>query len=279
MKASSSIRFGPFEFNPQICELRKFGLKVKLTPQAGKVLALLLENPARTRTREEICQQLWPTNTFVDFEHSLNKTIHALRQALGDSASSPRYIETLPGQGYRCLANAQESMHRSTKRRAVDEVESIAVLPFGSEYDEPYVPFLEQQIALRLINTLSTRSKLRVLGYTTVKHYKAAVANPQEIGRDLGVQAVLAGEIVRCNNEDALIYVELIDVTDGAQLWGMQLKQNWAKLSERGEQVAEEISQQLTPSLGPSTKAGRPHDQQRDASLAVLLKQAWQDAG
>jgi len=158
-------------------------------------------------------------------------------------------------------------------------VESIAVLPFGSEYDEPYVPFLEQQIALRLINTLSTRSKLRVLGYTTVKHYKVAVANPQEIGRDLGVQAVLVGEIVRCNNEDALIYVELIDVTDGAQLWGMQLKQNWAKLIERGEQVAEEISQQLTPALDPSTKAGCPHDQQRDASPAVLLKRTWQDAG
>jgi TolB-like protein len=142
-------------------------------------------------------------------------------------------------------------MQTSPRRRAPHEVESIAVLPFGSDCDEPDIPFLEQQIALRLINAVSKGSALRVLAYTTVKHYRAAVANPQAFGRDLGVQAVLVGEIVR-RNGDALICIELIDVTDGAQLRGMQLKENWPKIIERGEQIAEGISQELTPVLSSS---------------------------
>src|SRR5215470_15463447 len=105
MKASKfdPIRFGVFEFNPQADELRKWGVKVRVGPQACKVLGLLLERPGQVRTREELRQRLWATDTFVDFEHSLNKAVHALRVALGDSATSPRYIETIANQGYRFI--------------------------------------------------------------------------------------------------------------------------------------------------------------------------------
>src|SRR5712692_9952553 len=105
--ASSAISFGLFEFIPQAGELRKHGLKVKIGPQACKVLALLLDRPGQVQTREELRQQLWADN-FVDFEQSLNKAIHALRGVLGDSATSPRYIETVAGQGYRFIPILQE---------------------------------------------------------------------------------------------------------------------------------------------------------------------------
>jgi len=98
------IRFGVFEVNLQSGELRKQGLKIKLQEQPFQILAMLLELPGEVLTREEICRKLWPGNTFVDFDHSLGTAIKKLRQALGDDAETPRYIETLPRRGYRFIA-------------------------------------------------------------------------------------------------------------------------------------------------------------------------------
>src|SRR6266581_2903004 len=111
------IRFGVFEISPRTSELRKQGLKVKLGQQAFKLLLLLLERPGETRTREELRQQLWQSDTFVDFEHSLNKAIHVLRQGLGDSATNPRYVETIAGQGYRLIPIPQEPSRLAVRRR------------------------------------------------------------------------------------------------------------------------------------------------------------------
>jgi DNA-binding winged helix-turn-helix (wHTH) protein/Tol biopolymer transport system component len=96
-----AITFGPFHLDTAKSELRKHGVRVKLARQPWQVLVLLIERSGEVVTREEIRQRLWSTDTFVDFDHGLNATINRLRQALGDSADSPRYIETVPGQGYR----------------------------------------------------------------------------------------------------------------------------------------------------------------------------------
>jgi TolB-like protein/DNA-binding winged helix-turn-helix (wHTH) protein len=98
------VRFGVFEVDFRVGELRKNGLKVKLHAQPLAVLKILLERPGEIVTREELQQQLWGSNTFVDFEHGLNKTINKLREALSDNAETPRYIETLPRRGYRFIA-------------------------------------------------------------------------------------------------------------------------------------------------------------------------------
>src|SRR5262250_1017029 len=98
------VRFGVFEVGFRVGELRKNGLKVKLHAQPLAVLKILLQRPGEIVTREELQQQLWGSNTFVDFEHGLNKTINKLREALGDNADTPRYIETLPRRGYRFIA-------------------------------------------------------------------------------------------------------------------------------------------------------------------------------
>lgn len=96
-------RFGPFELRPGSRELYKFGTKVKLRPQPFQVLHLLLNNAGHVVTREQLQQQLWPSDTFVDFEHSLNTAIKELRAVLNDSAAEPRYIETIPRLGYRFI--------------------------------------------------------------------------------------------------------------------------------------------------------------------------------
>jgi DNA-binding winged helix-turn-helix (wHTH) protein len=98
------FRFGTFEADETAGELRRQGVRIKLHSQPFQVLILLLERPSELVTREELRQRLWGQDTFVDFDHGLNTTINKLRQALGDSASAPRHIETIAGKGYRFLS-------------------------------------------------------------------------------------------------------------------------------------------------------------------------------
>src|SRR6476660_3771533 len=98
------FRFGVFELNEAAGELRKHGVRIKLHSQPFKVLTLLLERPSGLVTREEMRERLWGTETFVDFDHGLNTSINKIREALGDSASVPRYVETVSGKGYRFVA-------------------------------------------------------------------------------------------------------------------------------------------------------------------------------
>ena len=97
------IRFGAFELDLHTQELRKHGLKLKLHGQPIDVLAMLLERPGELVTREELHKKLWPEDTFVDFEHGINAVVNRLREALGDDAETPRYVETLPRRGYRFI--------------------------------------------------------------------------------------------------------------------------------------------------------------------------------
>jgi cholera toxin transcriptional activator len=101
---SRKVLFGPFEYDEPSGELRKYGTRIRLQGQPLQILAGLLRNPGHTIGREEFQQSLWHGSTFVDFEHGLNAAMNRLRQALGDSADQPRYIETLSGRGYRFIA-------------------------------------------------------------------------------------------------------------------------------------------------------------------------------
>src|SRR5215510_13050770 len=101
-------RFGIFEFDRAAGELCKQGTKIKLQGQPIEILAMLLERPGQVVSREEIQKKLWPADTFVDFEHSLNAAVKRLRDALDDSTETPRYIETLPRRGYRFIGKIRE---------------------------------------------------------------------------------------------------------------------------------------------------------------------------
>ena len=102
-------RFGVFELDLAAGELRKNGARLRLQEQPFQVLALLLERAGDVVTRDELRQKLWPSDTFVDFDHSLNTAVNKLRETLGDSASSPRYIETLARRGYRFIGPVQSA--------------------------------------------------------------------------------------------------------------------------------------------------------------------------
>src|SRR5262249_12045146 len=107
--ASPILRFSIFEVNRQTGELRRKGQKVKLQDQPFQVLVALLERPGEVVTREELCSRLWATDTFVDFDHSHNAAIKRLRDALGESAEKPIFIETMARRGYRFIGNVEAS--------------------------------------------------------------------------------------------------------------------------------------------------------------------------
>src|SRR6202045_5161915 len=101
---ASVWRFGTFEVDVRVGELRNQGVRIKLQEQPLLVLKVLLGRPGEIVTRDELRSQIWSADTFVDFDNSLNTAINKLREALGDSADNPRFIETLPRQGYRFVA-------------------------------------------------------------------------------------------------------------------------------------------------------------------------------
>ena len=118
-RSANLVRFDGFEVDLRAQELYKAGRKIKLQGQPFHVLAILLERPGDVVTREEMQKRLWPADTFVDFDHSLNTAIKKLRQALGDDLKKPRFVETLPKRGYRFLV--------SVKRPATSA--SVAAVP------------------------------------------------------------------------------------------------------------------------------------------------------
>lgn len=111
------LRFGVFELDPQTGELRKSGKRVRLRPQAARVLTILASRPGRLVSREELEDEIWGRETFVDFEHGLNLCIQQIRAALDDDADTPRYVETLPRRGYRFIAPIQDTSQQQTLGR------------------------------------------------------------------------------------------------------------------------------------------------------------------
>jgi cholera toxin transcriptional activator len=130
-------RFGVFELDLAAGELRKNGAKLRLQEQPFQMLILLLQHAGDVVTREELRQKLWPADTFVDFDHSLNTAVNKLREALGDSASSPRYIETLARRGYRFIAPVQADAHRNGSAGEVSSVRNLAATHLHPDLEVP----------------------------------------------------------------------------------------------------------------------------------------------
>ena len=108
--AGKTVRFGVFELDLVSGELRKNGTLIRLQEQPFQILALLLERPGELVTRDDLRSKLWSADTFVDFDHSLNTAVNKLREALGDVASNPRFVQTVARRGYRFIAPVQETM-------------------------------------------------------------------------------------------------------------------------------------------------------------------------
>jgi DNA-binding winged helix-turn-helix (wHTH) protein len=176
-------RFGTFEADATTGELRRQGLRIKLHSQPLQLLFLLLERPGEVLTREEICKALWPDGTFVDYEHGVNSAVNRIREALGDKASNPRFVETLARRGYRFVAPVERigaQGDASTADSTTAEAAAPAAIPVEDRtgiFDRVLSgPEDLPKSSPALVQTLFLLLQLMYLGF-----YVGALANLAEI--------------------------------------------------------------------------------------------------
>ena len=244
-RARHTLRFGVFDFDLRSGELRKQGRRVRLEGQPVQVLIKLLEKPGELITREDLRKELWPADTFVNFEQSLNAAVKRLRHALGDAPGNPRFVETLARRGYRFIAPVSSAaIGPAGGAPRPHAVESLAVLPFANTDADPETEYLADGITESIINHVSRLSGVRVMARSTVFRYKDKTLDPRAVGRKLNVDAVLLGRVQQ--RGDALVVgAELVDVTNGWRLWGEQYNRKMADIFSVEDDISREISEKL----------------------------------
>lgn len=255
------IRF--YEFDPFCLDTAEQQLVqgkevVPLTPKAIQLLLVLVQNHGRTVGKAELLERVWP-ETFVG-ETTLSQNILTLRKALGGSESTREYIETIPKRGYRFIAPVEEIREEVSAtdnargirlvRKAGGEVAqeprriSLAVLPLVNASDDPQAEYLSDGITENIINSLSRLSRLRLIARSAVFRHKNQDVDVQEVGRALGVEAVLAGRLLKLENR-VVINTELVDTANGSHLWGQQYDCNFTDIFNLQREIAFKISESL----------------------------------
>lgn len=270
-KSKGVVRFGVFEFDLRSRELRKQGRKIRLEGQPVQVLIQLLARPGELVSREELQKELWPSDTFVNFEQSLNAAVKRLRQALGDDPGNARFVETLARRGYRFIAPVGMAPEAGLppSDAPAGAVESLAVLPFANTTADPETEYLADGITESIINLLSGLPGIRVMARSTVFRYKDKPIDPRSVGRKLNVHAILLGRVLQ-RGDSLVVGAELVDVQNGWQLWGEQYNRKLSDIFAVEEEISREISEKLRPRL-----AGE--DRTRLAKRYTQNTEAYQD--
>jgi len=213
MQSASSgrrtVRFDTFELDVQAGELRRQGVRVRLQDQPLQILEMLLEHPGELVTREKLREQLWPSNSFVDFDHGLNRAINKLREALGDSAETPRYIETLARRGYR---------FRGELHREQEPIRALLVMPLDNLSGDPDQEYFAAGLSEALTTSLAKIGALRVISRTTALICKRTQKSLPELARELGIDGVVEGSVLRSDGR-VRISAQLIHAPSDTHLW------------------------------------------------------------
>jgi TolB-like protein/DNA-binding winged helix-turn-helix (wHTH) protein len=289
--AARVLRFGTFELDLQTRELRKSGREVRVQEQPRQVLLALLERPGEVVPREELCRRLWPDGTFVDFEHSLNTAVKKLRDALGDAAENPRFVETVPMRGYRFAAPVEAvampggvvddhpgagvagrrhavvlaaaagvivlAMGAWVSRRAAAKavrqppITSLVVLPLTNLTGDRAQEYFADGMTDALSGTFSQLGVFTVVSSTSARRYKDTSKPATQIARELGVDALLEGSVLR-NGDRVRINAALVDGRTGRRLWAQtydrRLTDVFALYGDIAQTAAREMSVILTDS-------------------------------
>ncbi|MHB8998940.1 MAG: winged helix-turn-helix domain-containing tetratricopeptide repeat protein, partial [Thermoanaerobaculia bacterium] len=285
------------------------GARVRLQEQPARLLAVLLENAGRTVGRDELRQRLWSDNTFVDFEHGLNTAIRKLRVALDDTADTPRWIETIPRMGYRFIGPVEGIGDATTPAPAAaprsrvarswilgaavvalivlaatallrergptrgEPIDAIAVLPFTNP--DAQTRHLSDGMTEALINGLAEMRDLRVMARTTVFEFAGTPVDAKRAGRKLNVPAVVTGSM-QMQGEQVALQVEMIDVRDGAQLWGRRYEGTRRSLQALQRQIVDDLSRQIRPESARVASSRIPASTGADAyELYLKGLHAW----
>ena len=248
----SIVRFGAFEADLDTGELRKRGLKIRLPGQVFQVLTLLLERPGEVVSRLELRQRLWPEDTFVDFDHGLNKAVNRLRDALSDSAGNPRFVETIAKRGYRLIVPVTGRTPVSSKDDLTERLR-LAVLPFENLSADPEQEFFSDGLTEEMISELGrlNSKRLGVIARTSAMLYKHSNKRIDEIGRELDVDYILEGSVRRADMQ-LRITAQLIQVRDQTHLWAENYSRELADIFQVQHEVAQRVASSLAFELLPT---------------------------
>jgi TolB-like protein len=250
----SIVRFGTFEVDLESRELRKHGLYVRLEEKPFRILELLLEQPGRVVTRRTLRQKLWP-DTHVGYDQNLNTAVNKLRDLLGDSAQSSRFIETLPRLGYRFIAPVVIPARSST----LVAKKMLAVLPFENLGGDPEQEYFADGLTEEMISHLGQLDprRLGVIARTSAIQYKNTKKSIAEIASELRVSYVLEGS-VRCEGNSARITAQLIEALDQTHLWSASYNRDLRDILSVQADVARQVGRALSLELLPDTMAQSP---------------------
>jgi TolB-like protein/DNA-binding winged helix-turn-helix (wHTH) protein/Tfp pilus assembly protein PilF len=340
--AARILRFGVFEVDLKVGELRKHGLRVKLSEQPFQVLAVLLEKPGEIITRDELRNRLWPGDTFVDFDHGLNNAVMRLREVLGDSSENPRFVETIPRRGYRFISRVEESFfpavrekpensekltadalpasslstiipnlvqpssgtqpsrkRASGRRVALIALAALAVtLALGAiamYLDRPVAASKAAQVRNKsllvmplenlsgdrdqeyfadgmtddLIANLAKIRSLRVISRSTAMAYKGTHKTLSQIARELNVDAVVEGTVLRVANR-VRITAELVQVSTDRHLWADTYESQMEDVLALQNRVSSAIVNEIRINLSPE-------DEERLAKNPAIAPEAYEN--
>ena len=318
------MRFGGFQLDLQSGELFGNGKKNRLLGQPLQLLELLLQKPGQIFTREQIQQHLWKDGTVVEFEHSVNAAVKRLREALGDNAEKPAFIETIPRRGYRFIASVEDatpvvgpgalpsntagqakavsiarpaeqtggvakaglrprifsvafaaaaglalllalylpSLHRRAQGNSIrPKIQSLAVLPLENLSGDPAQEYFADGMTDALITDLAQISSLRVISRTSVVRYKGQKKSLPEIARELNVDAVVEGSVVRSSNR-VRITAQLIQAVPEHHLWASAYERAFTDVvaleGDVARAIASEVQVKLTPQVQARLSSPRP---------------------
>jgi TolB-like protein/Tfp pilus assembly protein PilF len=240
-----TVRFGAFELDFKAGELRKQGTRLRLQEQPLLMLQLLLNRPGEVITREELQQKIWSSDIFVDFDHGINNAIKRLREVLGDTAETPRYIETLPRRGYRFIGKIE---------CAAPPMRSLAVLPLENLSHDPQQEYFAEGLTEALITTLAKIGELRVVSRSSAMLYKGVRKPLREIARELEVDAIVEGTVLRAGQR-VRITAQLIDAANERHLWAESYERHLRDVLHLQAEVAEAIARQVRVKLTPQERA------------------------
>src|SRR5215472_8570431 len=273
------LKFGVFEIDLEAGELRKSGMRQKLAAQPFGVLRVLLERPQQLVTREELQRRIWPKGTFVDYELALKKAVSRIREALGDSAENPRFIETLSRRGYRFIAPLNDTVAERRTAPALGVTrDSIVVLPFINISADTENEFFADGITEEIINALAQINELHVVARSSAFSFKGKHIDLRIVGEQLNVRTVLEGSVRRADNR-LRITAQLVSAMDGYHLWSERYDREMQDVFAIQEEIAQAIAQRLKITFPWGTKnlvnPGTPNLEAYDSYLkgrALLYK-------
>jgi TolB-like protein/Tfp pilus assembly protein PilF len=252
--AESIVRFGTFEVDFESRELRKRGMHVRLEEKPFRILELLLEQAGHVVTRRALREKLWP-DTHVSYDQNLNTAVNKLRELLGDSGQSSRFIETLPRLGYRFIAPVVAPARSSS----LVARKMLAVLPFENLGGDPEEEYFADGLTEEMISHLGQLDprRLGVIARTSAIQYKNTRKSITEIAAELSVSYVLEGS-VRCEGNGARITAQLIEAMDQTHLWSASYNRDLRDILSVQADVAHQVGRAMSLELLPEAASKSP---------------------